>query len=64
MTTDPSTHMNVLINDNISNDNHNDANSDDDDKKLIRPRIVGSPRNNFPSYSNDDISVRFRVYYL
>lgn len=36
--------------------------SDDDERRLIRkPRLAPSPRNNFPSYSNDDVSVRFRV---
>ncbi|XP_011503204.1 PREDICTED: H(+)/Cl(-) exchange transporter 7 [Ceratosolen solmsi marchali] len=60
MTTDPSMRVNVLINASISNNSLDDDNNEDSDKKLIRPRTVSSPRNNFPSYSNDDISVRFR----
>lgn len=64
MTTDPLDHVNVLINASVSN---NSLSGDEDDRRLVRssprpPAIYGSsPRNNFPSYSHDDVSVRFRV---
>lgn len=47
----------ILINDVVSENSLND--SRDDKEKLLKPR--DTPRNNFISYSNDDINVRFRV---
>ncbi|XP_058795019.1 H(+)/Cl(-) exchange transporter 7 [Phymastichus coffea] len=64
MTTDPSTHVNVLINATVSNNSL--SGDEDDNHRLIRssprpPLVYGtSPRNNFPSYSHNDVSVRFR----
>ncbi|XP_014217594.1 H(+)/Cl(-) exchange transporter 7 [Copidosoma floridanum] len=61
MTTDPSAHINVLINSCISGSNSGDEN---DEQRLVTGRspVVArnSPRNNFPSYSNQDVRVRFR----
>ncbi|XP_024938725.1 H(+)/Cl(-) exchange transporter 7 [Cephus cinctus] len=50
--TDPSTHVNVLINSNVNENNGNDV--CDGEERLIKPR------NNFASYSSDDVSIRFR----
>ncbi|OXU19666.1 hypothetical protein TSAR_006094 [Trichomalopsis sarcophagae] len=62
MTTDPSAHVNVLINASLSNTSLTDAanvTEEEDDKRLLRPRSLASTaRNNFPSYSNEDVSVR------
>ncbi|XP_043599053.1 H(+)/Cl(-) exchange transporter 7 isoform X3 [Bombus pyrosoma] len=52
---DTSTHINVMINSN-SNDDSVDScvNDENDTEKLLKPR------NNFASYSNDNINIRFR----
>ncbi|KAJ8664419.1 hypothetical protein QAD02_006081 [Eretmocerus hayati] len=52
-------HINVLIN--TSNASlSGDEDERDDRGRLLNRWIAGSPRNNFPSYSNEDVSVRFR----
>ncbi|KAG7210228.1 hypothetical protein KM043_011778 [Ampulex compressa] len=51
--TDPSTHVNVLINSRVDDSVDNVVN-DDDGERLLKPR------NNFASYSNEDVNVRFR----
>lgn len=48
---DPPTHINVMINSNADNC----VDDEDDEEKLLKPR------NNFASYSNEDVNVRFRV---
>ena len=50
----------ILINDVVSDGSVSD--NRDDKRRLIRPR--SSPRNNFLSYSNDGINIRFRVSIL
>lgn len=56
-TTDPSAHVNVLINASVSEPSCLLGAEEDDDRRLLGR----SPRNNFPSYSNEGVSVRFRV---
>ncbi|KAK2587410.1 hypothetical protein KPH14_003124 [Odynerus spinipes] len=53
MTDDPTTHVNVLINSSID-EGDSGSHNNDDKERLLRPR------NNFPSYSNEDVTVRFR----
>ncbi|KAF7401475.1 hypothetical protein HZH68_007295 [Vespula germanica] len=49
----PTTHINVRINSTVDEIDVC-RNDDDDEERLLKPR------NNFPSYSNEDINVRFR----
>ncbi|KZC11809.1 H(+)/Cl(-) exchange transporter 7 [Dufourea novaeangliae] len=53
--TDTPTHVNVRINDAIEDSVDNFLNNEDDSERLLKPR------NNFASYSNDGINVRFRT---
>ena len=53
MTTSPR-HVNVLINSSIDDSVDSCIDNEDDKEKLLKPR------NNFASYSNEDINVRFR----
>lgn len=53
MTETPTTHVNVLVNSSIDEGDSTNHNSDDKERLL-------KPRNNFPSYSNQDVSIRFR----
>lgn len=57
--TDTPTHINVMINSSIDDNVDSSINDDEDD----RDRLL-KPRNNFASYSNENINVRFRVMYL
>lgn len=64
MTTDQSAPVNVIINSCL---NFNSGDEEDDNQRLVygrSPEVIvrNSPRNNFPSYSNEDVSVRFRVF--
>ena len=52
---DTSTHINVMINSNIDDSVNSCVNDENDTEKLLKPR------NNFASYSNDNINIRFRV---
>ncbi|XP_043478610.1 H(+)/Cl(-) exchange transporter 7 [Leptopilina heterotoma] len=57
--TSPTTSSAILINDVVSECSLNDSRDSRDDKeKLVKQR--NTPRNNFISYSNDDVNVRFR----
>lgn len=61
--TSPTTSSAILINDVVSECSLNDSRDSRDDKeKLVKQR--NTPRNNFISYSNDDVNVRFRVRIL
>ncbi|XP_076240097.1 chloride channel protein 7 [Calliopsis andreniformis] len=51
---DSSMHVNVRINSSINDSVDNCSHNEDDTERLLKPR------NNFASYSNDDIDVRFR----
>ncbi|XP_068983504.1 H(+)/Cl(-) exchange transporter 7 [Bombus flavifrons] len=51
---DTSTHINVIINSNIDDSVDSCVNDENDTEKLLKPR------NNFASYSNDNINIRFR----
>lgn len=51
--TNASTHLNVRINSSLD-DGVDSANDEDDRVRLLKPR------NNFASYSNDDVDIRFR----
>lgn len=56
--TDPDIHTNILINAEVDEDNNNPSrDTTTDTERLLQSR----PRNNFQSYSNDDVNVRFRV---
>ncbi|XP_017797738.1 PREDICTED: H(+)/Cl(-) exchange transporter 7 [Habropoda laboriosa] len=52
--TDTSTHINVIINSSIDDSVDSCVNDEDDKERLLKPR------NNFASYSNEDVKVRFR----
>lgn len=53
--TDMSTDVNVMINSSINDSVDSSVNDANDTEKLLKPR------NNFASYSNENINVRFRV---
>ncbi|CAL7951003.1 unnamed protein product [Xylocopa violacea] len=48
------THTNVMINTSVDDSIDNSMNDEDDRQRLLKPR------NNFASYSNEDVNVRFR----
>ncbi|XP_076626274.1 chloride channel protein 7 isoform X2 [Colletes latitarsis] len=52
--TDSLSHTNVMINSSVEDNVDNYINNEDDRERLLKPR------NNFASYSNDSINVRFR----
>ncbi|XP_043281524.1 H(+)/Cl(-) exchange transporter 7 [Venturia canescens] len=54
---EPENHINVLINTSIDDDQQ-ESEVTTDDERLLRKSY--KPRNNFPSYSNEDVNVRFR----
>ncbi|OAD54955.1 H(+)/Cl(-) exchange transporter 7 [Eufriesea mexicana] len=51
---DTPTHINVMINSTVNDIVDNCVDDEDDEEKLLKPR------NNFASYSNRDVNVRFR----
>lgn len=54
--TEAERHVNVLINASVDETDHGRETAyNTDDERLLKPR------NNFASYSNDDVTVRFRV---
>lgn len=57
--TEPEDHINILINASIVADDEQESEVTTDDERLLRKPY--KPRNNFPSYSNEGVSVRFRV---
>ncbi|CAD1478227.1 unnamed protein product, partial [Heterotrigona itama] len=52
--TDTSTDVNIMINNSINDSVDSSVNDENDTEKLLKPR------NNFASYSNENINVRFR----